>query len=49
MTKYVSRIMDEVWDNFSNHFDDEDEKLDFLEELIDKLNDEIDYITYNRK
>ena len=41
--------MDEVWDNFSNHFDDEDEKLDFLEELIDKLNDEIDYITYNRK
>lgn len=41
--------MDEVWDNFSNHFDDEDEKLDFLEELIDKLNDEVDYITYNRK
>jgi hypothetical protein len=48
MTKYVSRIMDEVWDNFSNHFDDDEEKLDFLEELIDKLNDEIDYITYNR-
>ena len=41
--------MDEVWDNFSNHFDDEDEKLDFLEELIDNLNDEVDYITYNRK
>jgi hypothetical protein len=40
--------MDEVWDNFSNHFDDDEEKLDFLEELIDKLNDEIDYITYNR-
>ena len=38
--------MDEVWDNFSNHFDDEDEKLDFLEELIDKLNDEVDYITH---
>jgi len=49
MTKYVSRIMDEVWDNFSNHFDDEDERLDFLEELIDKLKDEIDHITYNRK
>ena len=40
--------MDEVWDNFSKHFDDDEEKLDFLEELIDKLNDEIDYITYNR-
>tara|TARA_B100001175_G_C19374274_1_gene573329 strand:+ start:402 stop:551 length:150 start_codon:yes stop_codon:yes gene_type:complete len=48
MTKYVSRIMDEVWDNFSNHFDDDEEKLDFLEELIDKLKDEVDYITYNR-
>jgi len=49
MTKYVSRIMDEVYDNFNNHFDDEDERLDFLEELIDKLKDEIDYITYNRQ
>ena len=48
MTKYVSRIMDEVYDNFRNHFD-EDEKLDFLEELIDKLQEEIDYITYHRQ
>jgi len=48
MNKYVSRIMDEVYDNFNNHFD-EDEKLDFLEELIDKLKQEMDYITYNRQ
>jgi hypothetical protein len=41
--------MDEVHDNFHNHFDDEDEKLDFLEELINKLKDEVDYITYNRQ
>ncbi len=36
MTKYVSRIMDEVYDNFNNHFDNDD-KLDFLEELIERL------------
>ena len=46
MTKYVSRIMDEVYDNFNNHFD-EDEKLDFLEELIERLQIELDYIQDN--
>ena len=29
MNKYVSRIMDEVYDNFRNHFDDKDEKIWF--------------------
>jgi hypothetical protein len=30
MSKYVSRIMDEVYDNFSNHFDDDkDDKYGF--------------------
>jgi hypothetical protein len=28
--------MDEVYDNFNNHFDNDD-KLDFLEELIERL------------
>ena len=42
MTKYVSRIMDEVYDNFRNHFD-KDEKIDFLEELIDELKEELAY------
>ena len=48
MSKYVSRIMDEVHDNFHNHFDDTDEKVWFLEELITKLQDELDYYkTFN--
>tara|TARA_R100001463_G_scaffold10722_1_gene30877 strand:+ start:533 stop:688 length:156 start_codon:yes stop_codon:yes gene_type:complete len=36
MNKYVNRIMDEVHDNFDRHFDTDD-KLDFLEELIERL------------
>ena len=43
MTKYVSRIMDEVYDNIRNHFDDKDEKIWFLEELIFELKDEYRY------
>ena len=43
MSKYVSRIMDEVHDNYNNQFDDTDEKVWFLEELITKLQDELDY------
>jgi len=38
--------MDEVYDNFRNHFDDDD-KLDFLEELIERLQIELDYIQDN--
>ena len=48
MSKYVSRIMDEVYDNFNNHFDDNDEKIWYLEKLISKLQDELDYYqTFN--
>jgi len=47
MSKYVSRIMDEVHYNFSNHFDDIDEKVWFLEELIQELKYELDYIENN--
>ena len=47
MSKYVNRIMDEVYDNFRNHFDDTDEKVWFLEELIQELKDELDYIVNN--
>ncbi len=43
MSKYVSRIMDEVYDNFRNHFD-KDEKIWFLEELIEELQDELENI-----
>ena len=45
MSKYVSRIMDEVYYNFSNHFDDDqDEQVWFLEELIEELQNELKFI-----
>ncbi len=48
MSKYVERIMDEVHVYNNNHFDDTDEKVWFLEELIAKLQDELDYYqTFN--
>jgi len=47
MNKYVNRIMDEVYDNFDRHFDDIDEKVWFLEYLIEKLNNELEYIQDN--
>tara|TARA_Y100001970_G_C13784746_1_gene627200 strand:- start:359 stop:523 length:165 start_codon:yes stop_codon:yes gene_type:complete len=46
MNKYVSRIMDEVYDNFRNHFNDKDEKIWFLEELIFELKDELEDIKH---
>ena len=41
MSKYVERIMDEVYDTFANHYKENDEKVDFLSELIEELNDEL--------
>lgn len=46
MTKYVNRIMDEVYDNFRSHFDN-DEKIWFLEELIEELQNELENIKDN--
>ena len=43
MTKYVSRIMDEVWDTYTTCDDDAQEITWFLEELINKLKNELDY------
>tara|TARA_R110000823_G_C15765145_1_gene483397 strand:- start:207 stop:413 length:207 start_codon:yes stop_codon:yes gene_type:complete len=37
MSKYTGRIIDEVEENFSNHFTSYDERVEFLEELIDDL------------
>ena len=50
-SKYVSRIMDEVYDNFHNHFSGDAEEITwFLEELIDKIQDELDYyMTFNNE
>ena len=47
MSKYVSRIMDEVYDNFRNHFTDPEEQKDFLYELIEELSQELNYIEYD--
>jgi hypothetical protein len=44
MSKYVDRILDEVHDNFRNHFIDAEEQKDFLYELIEELNRELEYI-----
>ena len=47
MSKYVDRIMDEVYDNFERHFNGDAEEITwFLEELIDKLEDELDSFKY---
>ena len=42
MSKYVDRILDEVRYNFSRHFEDHEEKVEFLEELIEVLRDELE-------
>ena len=47
MSKYVSRIMDEVYDNFRNHFTEPQEQKDFLRELIEELSQEYNFIEYD--
>jgi hypothetical protein len=37
MSKYVDRILDEVDYNFERHFNDKEEREEFLEELIEAL------------
>ena len=49
MTKYVSRIMDEVYDNFRNHFTEPQEQKDFLRELIEELSQEYNFIEYDNE
>ena len=39
--------MDEVYDNFRNHFEDPEEQADFLRELIEELSQELNYIEYD--
>ena len=35
--------MDQVYENFHRHFDSKEEKIWFLEELINKLETELEY------
>jgi len=37
MSKYVDRIMEEVQFNFDRHFHGNEDRVDFLEELIEEL------------
>ena len=37
MSKYVDRVLEEVEFNFDRHFHDNEDRVDFLEELIGEL------------
>ena len=43
-SKYVDRILDEVYDNFERHFHDKEERVEFLEELIEELKSQLEYL-----
>ena len=43
MSKYVDRIMEEVNFNFERHFHDKEDKVEFLEELIEELKNRLEY------
>ena len=43
MGKYVDRIMEEVQFNFDRHFHDTEERVEFLEELVEELKDRLEY------
>ena len=44
MSKYVDRIIEEVNFNFERHFHDKENRVDFLEELIEELKDLLEYV-----
>ena len=44
MSKYVDRIIEEVDFNFERHFHDKEDRVDFLEELIEELKDLLEYV-----
>ena len=43
MSKYVDRILEEVNFNFERHFHDKEDKVEFLEELIEELKNRLEY------
>ena len=42
MGKYVDRILEEVNFNFERHLHDKEERVEFLEELIEELKDKLE-------
>ena len=50
MSKYVDRILEEVDFNFEarkRHFTDKEDRVDFLEELIEELKDRLEDLNNN--
>ena len=45
MSKYVDRILEEVTFNFDRHFAEKEDRVDFLEELIDTLKDRLENLS----
>ena len=43
MSKYVDRILEEVYDNFERHLHDKEERVEFLEELIEELKNQLEF------
>ena len=41
MDKYAQRVMEEVYHTFSNHYKEQDERVEFLTDLIETLQNEL--------
>ena len=44
MSKWVDRIMDEVYDKFDRHLHEYDERMEFLSELIRELEEALETV-----
>ena len=47
MDKYTQRVMEEVYHTFSNHYKDIDERVEFLTDLIETLQNELQTVSDN--
>jgi len=45
MDKYAQRVMEEVYHTFSNHYKDQDERIEFLTDLIETLQNELQTVS----
>ena len=44
MDKYAQRVMEQVYHTFSNHYTEQDERAEFLTELIETLQNELERV-----
>ena len=49
MSKYVDRILDEVAFNFERHFHDKEDRQDFLEELVEVVQNLLEELKYEEE